>query len=333
MAGKGNSKSNISKYQRNKLDRILNETPRKAWNNNETFEKIFTETLSVFNNKENGAQPNLVARKRKGNANESEVDNTEQPITQENKEEAWIIPNKTAKLKNNIDQASTSDEMEHNHNNIYEHLLNTQEDDDEINKGKTENQPKVSTKRPPPIHASGITIGDFIKLTVKDGITKNKFHIKQQLDDKIIIFAHEFIEYETIKTTLVSNGTQFFTFTPKHLRPKSIILKGIKGNVTQDEIKAELSEKEENKYQIMKVVKINYNREDTNRYHFLVQVTHQSSLKDLTSIKYVAYQKARWERPKKRAILQCKKCQRLGHVSYNCNFKPIGVSNVQNHTK
>ncbi|KAK0076941.1 hypothetical protein PV325_004646 [Microctonus aethiopoides] len=62
---------------------------------------------------------------------------------------------------------------------------------------------------------------------------------------------------------------------------------------------------------IKEAMKVNINQNN----HFLVQVTNNSSMKDLITIKYVAYQKARWERPRKKIVLQCKKCQRLGHDS------------------
>ncbi|KAK0081006.1 hypothetical protein PV326_007898 [Microctonus aethiopoides] len=80
---------------------------------------------------------------------------------------------------------------------------------------------------------------------------------------------------------------------------------------------------------IKEAMKVNINQNN----HFLVQVTNNSSMKDLITIKYVAYQKARWERPRKKIVLQCKKCQRLGHVSYNCNFQQRCVKCAETHEK
>lgn len=107
-----------------------------------------------------------------------------------------------------------------------------------------------------------------------------------------MIFAHHFVEYDKMNEMLVKNKIEFYSFTPRHLRPMSIILKGIKGNISQ-EMENELVEKELNKFQIIEVVKINYNKDDLNRYHFLVQISGNPSLKELTNIKYIGYQKTR----------------------------------------
>lgn len=64
--------SNLSRNQRDKLDKISNNILRQAWDNKETFNKIYAETLSILKGKENKIQPKLCTRKRKGNDSDTE---------------------------------------------------------------------------------------------------------------------------------------------------------------------------------------------------------------------------------------------------------------------
>lgn len=144
--------------------------------------------------------------------------------------------------------------------------------------------------------------------------------MKQQKEENLIIFAHDFTTYDTIKDILVKNNTQFFTYTPKNRRPKSLILKGIRNEPEAEDIKNEINSMNLNNVNIIKVAKIKYNKSDQSRYHYLVQISNDSTIKEITNIKYLAYQRIKWEKPHKKSIVQCKRCQRLGHVSYNCNF-------------
>ena len=71
----------------------------------------------------------------------------------------------------------------------------------------------------------------------------------------------------------------------------------------------------------VKVTKISEmkTKSTTNRNKiFLVQLDPTSATKDLTAIKRIIYQVVKWEPLKKNNLIQCKKCQRLGHIASNC---------------
>lgn len=334
MASQGNS--SLTRTQRELLDKVLDKVPPKDWNKTETFEKLFVEAVAILEgkNNSNSVQPNLISRKRKVNTQVTENDNemVESMDMGPASEKPFEIPKKTVKFKGNFDNEANCSVAGLIQENMFDQLSQTQ-DENELPQVGNINSHGVNNKRPPPIHTSGISLQDLIKVTTKENINKNNFHIKQQTGNKTIVFAHNLVDFEKIKAILVENKVEFYSFTPRHLRPKTVILKGIKGNISPEEIKKELEEKDKNKFKITKVIKVNYNKVDPNRYHYLVQTTHESLLKELINIKYIAYQRARWERPRRKAILQCKKCQRLGHVSFNCNFQHRCVKCAKTHDK
>ncbi|KAK0163925.1 hypothetical protein PV328_002610 [Microctonus aethiopoides] len=158
-------KSSLTKSQRDKLDKILTEIPNAAWNKQDSFEKNFAETLSVFKEKENIPRPNLCTRKRKGSVKGNDnIPNDENMEISPNGEQPWEIPNKTAKIKQSTLELEDCSVSGNSQNNIYEHLLTTQDDEEVSSAGKVDS-PNGPSKRPPPIHVSGIALTDLIKIS------------------------------------------------------------------------------------------------------------------------------------------------------------------------
>ncbi|CAD6236622.1 GSCOCG00012474001-RA-CDS, partial [Cotesia congregata] len=110
-----------------------------------------------------------------------------------------------------------------------------------------------------------------------------------------------------------------YTYTPKQLRPKNLVLKGIYGGYDENDVKVALLAQNFEQATITKVTKITYNKQNDNSYFFIVQVTSNSLTVELTRIKQLLSQKIRWQRPRKRGPFQCHNCQRFGHTSQNCS--------------
>lgn len=53
---------------------------------------------------------------------------------------------------------------------------------------------------------------------------------------------------------------------------------------------------------------------------YLVQVSPDSDISELYKIQYLNNQIVKWEKLNKTEILQCKRCQRLGHAAPNCRM-------------
>lgn len=54
---------------------------------------------------------------------------------------------------------------------------------------------------------------------------------------------------------------------------------------------------------------------------FLVKLSANSSIPKLVKIRRILHQSVSWEALRKNDKIQCKRCQRIGHVAKNCNLK------------
>lgn len=54
---------------------------------------------------------------------------------------------------------------------------------------------------------------------------------------------------------------------------------------------------------------------------FMVQLDASSQTHELQKINRLAHHVIKWEKLKSKDIIQCKKCQRIGHVATNCNMR------------
>ena len=182
-------------------------------------------------------------------------------------------------------------------------------------------QPKPSARnRPPPIYTRDTRLDYFISLLKEKNIDKKTVTVRQIDVDNLTVHATDLDTYYMILDICKTNNIKSYTFTPKSKKLKNIVLKGLRGNFTPDDIKKELDDLEMPQVSIHKINKVIFNRNNPNNYHFLVQLTPDSNLHELTKIKAISYQSISWEPLKKKSIYQCTKCQRLGHSSSNCNL-------------
>lgn len=184
-------------------------------------------------------------------------------------------------------------------------------------------QPERQTpgQRPPPIHVAAISLKDVASLiTTTYPEVKNQFYLKQSQDKKYITITTINIEhYNTFKALFNIKGLEFYTFTPKSDKPKTIVLKGLYGDFTDYEIKKEFDELKLKNVKILKITKTFF-RKNSTYYVYLVQISSDSILSELTNIKSILYQKIHWEQLRKSELFQCRKCQRFGHYSGNCSM-------------
>ncbi|CAD6215485.1 GSCOCG00011224001-RA-CDS, partial [Cotesia congregata] len=105
------------------------------------------------------------------------------------------------------------------------------------------------------------------------------------------------------------------------IKPKSIILKGVNGGFSADMVLTERNSMKLENVKIEKVTEIIFNKiNEVKKTTFLIQVSHNSELRELTKIDLLLHQVVKWENLRREKIFQCKKCQRLGHASTNCKL-------------
>lgn len=176
------------------------------------------------------------------------------------------------------------------------------------------------TVKPPPIHVSDMSLSNAIALLkTAEGIKKD-FILRQHSDSNLTIQTSKLESFYTVKTILSEANAHFFSFTPKNLKHKNVILKGIQGDFSTEDLINEINELNLPNTTIHKLTKITFDKKKPDLFHFLVQLTHDSNPSLLMKVPSLAYQNVKWEPLRKNQMYQCRKCQRLGHTSTNCNL-------------
>lgn len=146
------------------------------------------------------------------------------------------------------------------------------------------------------------------------------FHIRQTSNNESTIQPTDIEAHTKITDILRTNKQEFFTYTPKSLRPKTLVLKGLSGEFNEEELLSEFVSLDLLNTKIIKISKMKTNTNNEHRIIYIVNLTHDSETSHLRQTNHILYQKIRWEYLKKRTIYQYRKCQRLGHSSVNCNL-------------
>lgn len=263
----------------------------------DSFERTYKKFLKEYNIKQisqNGkVTPNLLPSR-------SPVQKS--PKTDKN---GWTIPRKTAKgeLSKHSNTETSIDEIPRSKIN-FDDLLNESDDsltiqeDNIIINQKMKIKDRVYTvnsnnntqmRRPPPIHAKNTSLRIIIDLLLSKNILKEDFQVKQAFDPgNVTVFTPKIETFESTKKILLDNNLEYYTYTPRNTKPKSVILKGIKGGFTETDIRNEIEQLNISNVKLIKISKIVFDKYNNNNYHFLIQVTNDSQIKNLTKIEVLA---------------------------------------------
>ena len=217
------------------------------------------------------------------------------------------------KLKNRYTQLSNED-ADASSNKIDATLHTTQQRNNKV--------------KPPPIYTSIIDTRSLI-IVLKEN-DKNSFTIKNTDDNNHTIRTNNMESFEQIKKTLKEKQVQFFTFAPQNLKTKSVVLKHISGNLSVEELKSEIDRHNKESVNITKIIKFS-SKFKPSEHHYVIILTPDSKISNLTKINNIAQQVPKWEPYKKKLIYQCHKCQEIGHSSNNCFKKYRCVKCLEDH--
>lgn len=126
---------------------------------------------------------------------------------------------------------------------------------------------------------------------------------------------------------------EFYSYTPRDEKPKTLVLKGIHGGYDVNHVIKAINELQLPDLKINKVSKLEFNKIDKSIYHYLVQCSNESKTASLTRQKRLLHQPIKWERLRRKRIFQCARCQQVGHASSNCNYEQRCVRCAGNHDK
>ena len=155
------------------------------------------------------------------------------------------------------------------------------------------------------------------------------FVIKNVNKDKCIIKAKSLNAYNYTLAALKQLNIESYTFTQRHLKPRSLVLKGLNFDTSADEV---LEGLEGLNVEGVTFVKVNELKSAKNKSKiYIVQVTADSIVRNIYQINNLLYQSIRWEPLRKTQTVQCKNCQRLGHISSCCNRQYRCVKCTESH--
>ncbi|CAG5102993.1 Similar to ORF1: Nucleic-acid-binding protein from transposon X-element (Drosophila melanogaster) [Cotesia congregata] len=219
-----------------------------------------------------------------------------------------------------INSGKETDTMETDYgiNETNEQLKSTQDTTD--NASQNTETTNAKTYRPSPIFVQGEKAIDTIQALRTANINQETFSITMSKGQHQLLAKNQ-LSFEKIKEVLIANNFNFYSFTPKSEKLKSLLLKGMSPDVTTDMVFKDLTEKNIPSVVFKKVSELKFMRDDEPRRHLIVQVTQTSSLKELFKTRQVLNLKARWERLRRNRALQCRKWQRLGHTAANCQME------------
>lgn len=312
----------------------------KTFNTN-NLDKLFQLKKERFNPK-----PNLISRSRKSSINSStsslnnNMDTAEAEVNSGYKtdNDGFTSPNKTGRIQ------KTNSQQNLNLSNRFQPLYTQSQDESNASSSGTRPRtPSVEPNRatnntrsrgkrtPPPIHVMGSSLKIIISTLINNKINKNKFSTKEVGNNVCTIFAFDIDQYKEIVKILIDLKWEFYTYTPREEKPKTLVLKGVRGGYDEIDVKTEIESLNLNEIKITKVSKLTFNRNNMPLHHFIVQLTNDSTKTQLTSIKFLLNQKISWENLRRKNIFQCRNCQRAGHASSNCHLARRCVKCAGNH--
>ena len=186
----------------------------------------------------------------------------------------------------------------------------------------------------PPINIFDIGTKQLIDF-IKDCLKIEKFKIKETKQQKTL-FMTSLADYIKVRAYLEKSKTKFYTFTPKSLKTKSYLLKGLEADIDTNEILEELNKSSGENLQFIKVSPFSTKKSSEEGYKlpiFMVQISPNSSVVELKNIRTLLYRCVKWEQVRRPEILQCRNCQGFFHSAANCFLQARCVKCNQKHEK
>lgn len=237
----------------------------------------------------------------------------------------------TKKVKNKKPQQKPKDSGQQPDVNIYDSLPDDSDGSDIENLKLTNNQKKQKL-----IPYSQILLVHRL-VNPKDTMKTIKSWVKGQIhfqvaNEKRCILTYSKEDYEAVLKNLKDLKFEHFTYSPKELKPKKIVLTGLEAGYDKQEIEDDINDQlKGNKIKILSLqniftlvrCKTNNNRSKRDINKFLINFPGKCDMSHIMkNVKYVCDHKISWE-PfiNKYKSVQCRNCQRFGHAALNCGMK------------
>lgn len=195
---------------------------------------------------------------------------------------------------------------------------NTNTNKPTVNITNPTNKPKVKDSMLPPIVVFNIDNKSLIE-ALNVLIHEKQYKIKIINSNRTHIFTSCIVDYKKVLEFLKHKNANNFSFTPKESKPINYIVKGIDLTFDNEDVKSSILEQCP-KVNVLKISNLISQKSKERTNLRIIQVTPDSDLKSLLSIKFLLHQLVKWSRLRT-TYTQCRNCQRPGHAASNCNMK------------
>lgn len=196
----------------------------------------------------------------------------------------------------------------------------------------TNNQNK--NKKVPPINIIDIETDELIEF-IKNGLKIKEFKINE-FRNKKGLYMNTMDDFLKVRAYLEKSKANFFTFTPKGIKTKSYLLKGLNTKLSCEQVLDELSKFESDELNFTKVSHFSTKNSTKNGYSlpiFLVQISPESNVTKMKKITELFYRCIKWEQIRRPEIPQCRNCQGFFHSAANCYLPMKCVKCNNNHER
>jgi len=184
----------------------------------------------------------------------------------------------------------------------------------------------VSTKRPPPIH---VFYCDYIqtKKNILAAVPVGKDTTFKVLVNNLVVRAANIADYTRITEYLKIQKIQFFTFNASPTKPRKALIKHLPSDTDKDEILSDLA-----KMGIPAIRVSNFIGRDRKPSTMFIVCVDRDNIEKLFNVKRILDFAVKIENLKPlKNVIQCHRCQRLGHASLHCQMQPRCVKCGKNH--
>lgn len=178
----------------------------------------------------------------------------------------------------------------------------------------------------PPIFCYSGNIAEISRFCKSKGLSVT---FKNRNTKTTIISTGNREAFESIKNFLKARKIQFNSFTPHEDRKNLLLLKGIHHTYAAIEVEDEL------RIEGLPVIKVSHfiaKRAQGKTYNnFVVELSKTCDINEVYTKTLIMNQRVHWERLKSDDIVQCRNCQRFGHVATNCGRQYVCVKCKEDH--
>lgn len=175
---------------------------------------------------------------------------------------------------------------------------------------------KTSPIKPPPIVTRGVVVANFFQSLQMEEITAT---CKMSNTGKQQIRCPDMDNHKKVLQKMRDVGIQGHTYTSKSERTGVIVLKGVHGSTLPKDIQEDIMRQTGVNARVSQVETTKSKQLGFKIGTYIISTDKWEEIAEITKISHIGYHEGvLWERLRKFGPIQCRRCQRLGHVSRNC---------------